>query len=50
MTTINDIVTMIRNSAYCCKPKECFYCEGYSYCRVNTMFIALEYIEKEGVI
>lgn len=50
MTTIKDIVTMIRNSAYCCKPKVCSDCEGYTFCRVNTMYIALEYIEREGII
>ena len=45
MKTINDIITIAR-TVCCHRPKECFYCEGYSYCRVNTMFIALEYLER----
>ncbi len=49
MKTINDIIKIIRTEN-CNRKTVCVYCKGYDFCAVDTMFIALDYIKREGII
>lgn len=44
MITIKDIIMMIYNELYCKETIECNRCTKYKFCRLNTKFIALEYL------
>lgn len=50
MKTINDIITEIMRIGHCSLSIKCWNCHLGGYCHIDTMFIALDYIEREGTI
>lgn len=56
MKTINDIIDEIIKLSDCENLKGrwdcegCWDCDNYSFCHVDTMFIALDYIDRKGTI
>ena len=50
MLTINDIITEVMKLGECGRLKACWNCSYYTFCHVDTMLIALDYIEREGTI
>ncbi len=50
MITINDIITEVMKVGECGHLKACEDCSFWTFCHVDTIFIALDYIEREGVI
>lgn len=45
MATIKDVIA-IAKSIKCEFPMSCYDCDGYTFCCVNTLMIALEYLER----
>lgn len=50
MKTINDIIVEIRKTGICGLSIKCWNCHLGGYCHIDSMFIALDYIEREGQI
>ena len=50
MKTINDIIAEIRKTGICGLSIKCWNCHLGGYCHIDSMFIALDYIEREGQI
>lgn len=50
MKTINDIITEVMKAGECEHLKACIDCSFLDFCHADTVFIALDYIKREGVI
>lgn len=50
MLTINDIIDEVLKVGECGHLKACADCSFCTFCHVDTAFITLDYIKREGTI